>query len=145
MRMLSTLNPVKSDFLTVHNFLQNELKHIFEPEIRMGSLPVNILETDDRFLIELVAPGFQKSEFSIELEKQLLTIRAERQEEKQEQTSKFHTRQFIAHSFTRSFRIPETIIDEDKISASYDSGILMVTLPKKKTEAIETKKLIGVQ
>lgn len=144
MRMLSTLNPVKSDFLTVHNFLQNELKHIFEPEIRMGSLPVNILETDDRFLIELVAPGFQKSEFSIELENQLLTINAVRQEEKQEQTSKFHTRQFIAHSFTRSFRIPETI-DEDKISASYESGILMVTLPKKKTEAIETKKIIGVQ
>ncbi|MCX7743288.1 MAG: Hsp20/alpha crystallin family protein [Flavobacteriales bacterium] len=142
--MLSTLNPIKSDFLTVHNFLQNELKHIFEPEIRMGSLPVNILETDDRFLIELVAPGFQKSEFSIELEKQLLTIRAERQEEKQDQTSKFHTRQFIAHSFTRSFRIPESV-DEDKISASYDAGVLMVTLPKKKNESSDTKKLIGVQ
>ncbi len=142
--MLSTLNPLKTDFLTINNFLQNELKHIFEPEIRMGSLPVNILETDDRFLIELVAPGFHKSEFSIELEKQLLTIRAEHQEDKQEQTSKFHTRQFIAHSFTRSFRIPETI-DEDKISANYDSGILMVTLPKKKTEDIEIKKLIKVQ
>lgn len=144
MRMLSTLNPVKSDFLTVHNLLQNELKHIFEPEIRMGALPVNILETDDRFLIELVAPGFQKSNFSVELEKQLLTIRAEHQEEKQEQNAKIHARQFAVHSFTRSFRIPQTV-DADQISASYESGILTVTLPKKKEESADNKKLIGVQ
>lgn len=142
--MLSTLNPLKTELLTINNFLQNELKHIFEPELRMGSLPVNILETDERFLIELVAPGFQKSDFSIELEKQLLTVRADYQEEKQNQSSKYHTRQFIAHSFERSFRIPETI-DVEKITASYDSGILMITLPKKKTESTETKKLIGIQ
>jgi len=144
MSMLSTLNPVKSDLLTLHNFIQNELKHIFEPEMRMGALPVNILETEDRYLIELVAPGFEKKDFSLELEKELLTIRAEHQEEKQDQTAKIHARQFALHSFTRSFRIPQTI-DAEQISAAYDSGILTVTLPKKKEETAEDKKLIGVQ
>lgn len=146
MRMLSTLNPVKSDFLLVNNYLQNELKHIFEPEMRMWALPVNILETDAFFLIELVAPGYQKSNFSIELDKQqLLTIRAEhRQDEKQDQNVKIHVRQFAVHGFKRSFKIPQ-IVDVDQISATYDSGILTVTLPKKKEEYAENKKPIEIQ
>jgi HSP20 family protein len=142
--MLSSLNPVKSDLLSLHNFLQNELKHIFEPETRMGSLPVNILETEDRFLIELVAPGFEKNDFSVELEKELLTIRAEHQEEKQEQNAKFHTRQYAIQSFSRSFRITDSV-DANGISASYESGILTISLPKKKEYITEPKKLIEIQ
>ncbi len=144
MNMLSTLNPVKSDLLSLHNFLQNELKHIFEPELRMGALPVNILETDDRFLIELAAPGFEKKDFSIELDKELLTIRAEHQEEKQDQNVKFHARQFTIQSFSRSFRITDSV-DANAISASYESGILTISLPKKNEYITEPKKLIQIQ
>ncbi|RZJ69127.1 MAG: Hsp20/alpha crystallin family protein [Flavobacterium sp.] len=106
--------------------------------------PVNIKETADSYSVELMAPGFKKESFNIELDKELLTISSQiKAEEKTEGTDgKFTRKEFAAASFRRSFTLPETV-NEENINASYEDGILKITLPKKE-EAPKSKRVIEI-
>lgn len=97
------------------------------------SLPaVNIAEDKDCFLVEMAAPGLQKSDFNIEVNNNLMTISCEKKEvnEDKENGETYTRREFSYQSFTRSFTLPESV-DCDKISANYEKGILHVSIPKK--------------
>ena len=91
---------------------------------------VNISEDSDKFTVEMNAPGFSKEDFQINVENNTLTISVEKKSENEENNSKFTRKEFEYHSFERSFNLPKDHIKEDGISASYDSGILKLTLPK---------------
>jgi len=93
---------------------------------------VNVKESDERFEIEVAVPGMNREDFSIKLENNLLTISSEKKEEKKEEKEGNYTRrEFSYQSFQRSFTIPETLVDGEKISARYSEGLLCVTLPKR--------------
>jgi HSP20 family protein len=92
--------------------------------------PVNINETNDAYQVELSAPGFEKADFSINLESNILTISTEKKEEKKEENEKVIRKEFTYKGFKRSFTIDEKI-DAENIGARYESGILKLTLPKK--------------
>jgi HSP20 family protein len=92
---------------------------------------VNIKESSDEFEVELAAPGFVKSDFSIELNHDLLTIASEKKVENEtREDQQFARREFSYQSFSRSFTLPNTA-DSDKIKAKYENGILRVSIPKK--------------
>jgi HSP20 family protein len=106
--------------------------------------PVNIRETEQSFSVELMAPGMKKEDFNIELDNYLLTISAEvKTENTTEESGKFTRREFSFSSFKRSFTLPETV-KEDEINASYEDGILKITLPKKEEALPKAKRLIEV-
>lgn len=97
-----------------------------------SNLPaVNISESKKEFNIEVSAAGFDKSDFSIEIEKNVLTISANKEEKKEEkdENEKVLRREFSSSSFSRSFVIPENI-DAEHISAQQKDGILKISLPK---------------
>jgi HSP20 family protein len=94
------------------------------------AVPVNIKETANGFLIDLLAPGFEKEDFKISLEKNILTISAEKKNETTEENEKQIRREFRTQSFNRSFTINE-LVDAQQIVAKYLNGILTVNLPKK--------------
>lgn len=95
-----------------------------------GSFPsVNIQEEEKHFMLELAAPGLKKSDFKINLENHLLTISKDKEEVKEEVKSNYTRKEFVYDSFSRSFKLPKTIL-ESKINADYVDGILKVTLPK---------------
>lgn len=95
-----------------------------------GSFPsVNIQEEEKQFILELAAPGLKKSDFKINLENHLLTISKEKEEVKEEVKDNYTRREFVYNSFSRSFKLPKTIL-ENKINADYVDGILKITLPK---------------
>ena len=103
-----------------------------------STLPaVNIRETDGSFMIEMAAPGLKKDNFRVHLDANRLVISSELSDEKNESDEKYSRREFSYQSFQRSFAIPEGTIDGDKISAKYNNGILMITIPKR--EEIRTK------
>jgi len=92
---------------------------------------VNIKDNADAFTVEVAAPGFEKGDFKIELNRNLLTVSSEKQVENETKENEVFTkREFSYQSFTRSFTLPQ-IADGDKIEASYESGILVISIPKR--------------
>lgn len=97
-----------------------------------NNLPaVNIKENKKEFSIELSVPGFGKNDFNIEIEKNVLTVSAKKEENKEErdEDEKLLHREFSSSSFSRSFVIPENI-DTESIAAEQNNGILKISLPK---------------
>ena len=95
-----------------------------------GTVPVNIKETDKNYSIEIVAPGFEKTDFKVSLEQQLLTISAEKKNEVKEENEKQIRKEYSYRSFKRSFTLDEKT-DGTKIDAKYVNGVLTLNLPKK--------------
>jgi len=95
-----------------------------------GHFPaVNIHENEKQFTLELAAPGLKKDDFKINIENQVLTISKEVTEKKEEVKDNFTRREFAYNSFSRSFKVPKTIL-VNKIKADYKDGILSIALPK---------------
>ncbi|WP_346318270.1 Hsp20/alpha crystallin family protein [Chitinophaga sp. YIM B06452] len=104
--------------------------------------PVNITETKDAYVLDVVAPGLSREDFKIKLDAQTLTISAEKKTEQKEETDKHIRREYSFRSFSRSFNLDENV-DAEKINAKYDNGVLKLTLPKKEAKQ-ETVKEITV-
>lgn len=105
---------------------------------------VNIKENENQFEVELAAPGLRKDDFSVMIDKNVLTISAKKQEQKEgekKEQEKYSVREFSFQSFERSFSLPENTIDEERIEASYQEGILRLVLPKKKEKQPKVKQI----
>lgn len=102
---------------------------------------VNITEEKDKYNVSLAAPGMDKNDFSVDLEGNMLTISAEKEEKKEEKEKKYTRKEYNYSSFSRSFTLPEDV-NSDKIEAKYDNGILTLNLPKnEKTQSNPAKKI----
>jgi HSP20 family protein len=105
---------------------------------------VNIKEDVNGFDVELAAPGFDKGDFIIDLDKDTLTISTDKQVENEtKEGQRFTRREFSYQSFSRSFTLP-TIVDGDKIAARYENGILRVSIPKKEEAKPKPARMIEV-
>lgn len=96
-------------------------------------VPVNVTEMELAYKLEVIAPGFEKSDFKITLDKDVLTISAEQKEISKEQKEKAIRKEFLIKSFKRSFTIDQSI-NAKEIDAQYVNGVLTVQLPKKQEE-----------
>ncbi|MFK7982544.1 MAG: Hsp20/alpha crystallin family protein [Saprospiraceae bacterium] len=95
---------------------------------------VNILENDTDFLVQMAAPGMNKKDFIVELDKETLTISIQKEIKKeQEKEHQFIRKEFSYDTFRRTFHLPKTVVDESKIKAQYKDGLLEVLIPKKET------------
>ena len=129
-----------SDFFDNDKFLSN--RHL-EREFDQSLPAVNIKENSKEFDIDFAAPGFKKNDFKINLEENVLTISAEKEEEKKEENNRFTRKEFSYNSFSRSFTLPQTV-NADKIDAKYNDGILKLNIPKKEESKTLPKKEIKV-
>lgn len=105
---------------------------------------VNIKENNDNFIIEVAAPGLEKSDFSIEVNQGTLKISSEKRGENEVREESYSRREFSYQSFCRSFSLPLTV-ESDKIEAKYDRGILLVTIPKREEAKPKPVRLIDIQ
>lgn len=99
---------------------------------RATQLPaVNICEDEKSYTVDVVAPGFKKGDFKINMDDDLLTISAESKQESNEGGNEKHysRREYSFSSFTRSFQLPENVHAE-AINARYEDGVLKITIPK---------------
>lgn len=120
--MPSTFSDFFSDFLNEDLVQKDYFK----------SVPaVNIRERKDDFMIQLAAPGVNKGDFKIEVNKDVLTIHVEKQEETKDENERYTRKEFSYTSFKRSFSLPEHV-NAEKISAEYNDGMLMLTIPQKR-------------
>ncbi len=111
---------------------------------KINNPAVNIIESDEGFALELAVPGRKKDDFAIEVNDGVLSISSENKKEKnQSATKNYKRKEFVITSFKRSFTIPETI-DENKINAAYQDGLLTITLLKKEEALPQPKRQIEV-
>ncbi|MEC9486592.1 MAG: Hsp20/alpha crystallin family protein [Prosthecochloris sp.] len=90
---------------------------------------VDITEDSEAFYIEAELPGLKKENITLGVEDDVLIIKAENQKEQEEHEKNYHRIERSYGSYSRSFNLGE-MINQDQIEASYDNGILTVTLPK---------------
>jgi HSP20 family protein len=114
---------------------------------RDSSLPaVNLIETDKDFKVELAAPGMNKQDFNIEMENNVLTISSEKRDEVEEKddSENYFRKEFSYRSFQRCFRMPENVVNVDKIDAKYKDGILHIRLPKLEEKTTKATRQIKI-
>ncbi|MDD4993163.1 MAG: Hsp20/alpha crystallin family protein [Paludibacter sp.] len=105
---------------------------------------VNIKENADAYKVEVAAPGFDKNDFKLQLDHDLLTISSEKKVETEaKEGERFTKREFSYQSFSRSFTLPQTA-DGDRIEASYENGILNVSIPKKEEAKPKPTRMIEI-
>jgi HSP20 family protein len=105
---------------------------------------VNIKESTDQFEVEMAAPGMSKENFKVELNNNYLTISAENKKESEQKEGERYTRkEFSYSSFSRTFALPE-LVENDKIEAKYDNGILKISIPKREEAKPKPVKLIDI-
>ena len=110
------------------------------------SIPaVNIQESDDNFMVEVAAPGKTRNDFHIELDNDVLTISAEEKKETETtgKNGRYTRKEFSYSNFKRAFSLPETVNNE-KIAASYENGVLVINLPKKDEAKVQAKRMIEI-
>jgi HSP20 family protein len=122
------------------NSLQGEVNRLFNtffgdaPGGNGGSFrrwipAMDLVETEEHFVLRADLPGLSEDEVSIELENNVLTVSGERKSEHEERKEGYHRVERAYGSFSRALTLPEGV-DPDAIEASFDRGVLEVRVPK---------------
>src|SRR5436189_3178338 len=138
-------NKPNNGFNLLDNFF-NEFPTLFKDDFGANFknfAPVNIKETKNAYELEVVAPGFEKSDFNINLEKNILIISAEKKSDIRKEDEKQIRNEYSYRSFKRSFTLDEKI-DSEKVEAKYVNGVLTLNLPRE-VEVKASAKEISVQ
>lgn len=86
-------------------------------------------ETHKNYVLKFEIPGVKRDQVKVDLEGSQLTVSAERKEEQTSDTKRKHYSEFRYGSYSRSFTFP-TPIDESKVDARFEDGVLSITVPK---------------
>jgi HSP20 family protein len=122
----------------INDLMENDFP-TFRPNT--SNLPaVNISETELSYHIELSIPGFTKTDISIAIDGDTLTISGEKADETEKNQKKYSRKEFSFQNFKRSFTMPDHI-DNEKVAAKFEDGILSVEIPKKETVQATTRKI----
>ena len=127
------LNSLFNDYSASNGELQNET-------LSTGNFipPVDIYEDAHKLVLKLEVPGIAQQDLQINVENQTLTIKGERKFNQDEKEENFHRIERRYGSFVRSFTLPATM-ETESAQASYENGVLAVTLQKK--EAAKPKQV----
>lgn len=107
---------------------QSTSRRNFRPEL-------NVYETDKAFEVAVALPGMDKNDFNISYDSGTLTISGERRMDEENKERRYHRIESRFGSFTRSIPLPADVVNDDKIKAKYENGVLSVNIPKVKEKA----------
>ncbi|ULQ52694.1 Hsp20/alpha crystallin family protein [Flavihumibacter fluvii] len=128
-----------SDWLDVDRIFNDN----FLTEFNKKMPAINVAETDKAYQIEVVAPGFLKTDFTVKLDGDMLQISAESTTETKGEEKNYTRKEYHRNSFNRSFTLPENV-QADAINAQYEDGILTLTIPKLAPQSKPAPKSINV-
>ena len=135
------------------NSLQSEMNRLFntffdtptsgngEAAARRWIPAMDLVETEDHFVLKADLPGVAEGDVSIELDDNVLTVSGERKVEQEEKREGFHRVERSFGRFRRSLKLPDGV-DADAIAATFDKGVLEIRIPKpeaRKPRRVEIK------
>ena len=134
-------NLTRSSFSDV---FENFFNDSFISDRMISRVPaVNIAESEGHYHIELAAPGLKKEDFKLDLDRNVLTISAEKATEQENNDKQYNKREYSYTSFVRSFTLPDSV-DDANIDASYTDGVLKIDVAKKE-EAKSVHRQISIK
>jgi HSP20 family protein len=118
--------------------LQSEVNRLFDTFF--GGGPANgraqrwvpsmdLVETDNHLVLKADLPGLDRDDVNIEVKDGVLTVSGERRAEHEERQDGYYRMERAFGGFSRSMSLPENV-DADRISASFDKGVLEIRIPK---------------
>ena len=131
--------PTRTENNWVDHLFQENLNRFFNDDFwglgkidQQANVPVNLRETDQSYEMSLIAPGLCKEDFKLNVTNDLLTVSYEQKEEHNEEKAEegWLRKEYKMQTFSRSFTLDDSV-DVNKITASYDNGVLHLSLPKK--------------
>jgi len=134
-------NPLMPGFSDVFDSILNDT--FFSDRTVMRVPAANISETEDKFHIELAAPGLKKEDFNINLDRNVLSISSEQRSEHSDNQKNYSKREYSYNSFVRSFTLPESA-DDSSIEAEYADGVLKINIAKRE-EARSVRRQIDIK
>ena len=121
-----------------------DIEPLFPRKAVVDLLPaVDVAENDKQYEITAELPGMDEKDIEVKLSNGMLTIKGEKNEEKEEREKGYYLSERRYGSFQRSFQVPDGV-DADNIEASVKKGVLTVTLPKT-PEAQKAEKKIAIK
>ena len=90
---------------------------------------VDLSENKDAVVVKAELPGVEQKDINVSLQEGMLTIKGEKQSEKEEKDQRFHRMERSYGAFFRSLRLPATV-DASKVTAAFKDGVVTITLPK---------------
>ncbi len=136
MTVIARWDPFR-EFSTLQDRMNRLFRESYGPEGREETLnntsfapPVDVYEDEHSVNLKIEVPGIDEKDIDVRIENNVLTVHGERKFEKEEKEENFRRVERQYGSFTRTFTLPTTV-DAEKVSASYDKGLLKIALPKK--------------
>lgn len=122
-RMQERMDRLFGDYFWKPTFLERELTGEWLPA-------ADIYEDADSVIIKAELPGMDMKDIDVKIENNTLKIRGERKLEKEDKRDNYHRIERYYGTFSRSFSLPSTV-DQEKVKATYDRGVLEIVFPKK--------------
>jgi len=112
----------------------------FEGHLGTFSPSVDVTENDKEIKISAELPGMDEKDIDVSLQNDMLTIKGEKKEEKEDKGKDYYKMERSYGSFSRTIPLPVEV-ETDKVVASFKQGVLSITLPKTAKVVAETKKI----
>lgn len=129
------------DLFDFNSILENFFNDTVFPSFysNSGQMKVDIRETDKEYIVEAELPGVKKDEINVEIDENRLTIAVQRSEQVDEQKDNYIRKERRCCSMARSFAVDNILID--KVTAKFENGLLVITLPKKEHSLPKGKRI----
>lgn len=101
---------------------------------------LNLHEDDENYYVKADLPGMSKEDIAVSIDNGILNIQGERTEETEDESKSCLRKEVVYESFNKTIPFPEDV-DEKKVEAKYENGVLSLTVPKKAEAKTEVKKI----
>ncbi len=121
--------------LTLWNDLERQTRDLenflgFNPN-ESNVFSVDVYDDDKNLFIEAELPGFDKKDIEMNIENRILTIKAKKEEEKENKEKNYFKKEISSKNYERSFKLPD-YLDIENVEANYQNGILKISFSKNK-------------
>lgn len=115
-------------FSAFDSFMKNFMDDDFQVDYQR-SMAVDIMEQDDKYIIEANLPGFNKSDINISIDNNALIIEAKKDEKKEEKKGSYYCRERFSGNYRRVINLSDQV-NKSSIAAKYEAGVLQIEIPK---------------
>ncbi|MFZ5969238.1 MAG: Hsp20/alpha crystallin family protein [Bacillota bacterium] len=129
------------DIFDIETMFEEFFSDTFFPSVfsNSGQMKVDIKENDNEYVVEAELPGVNKEDINLELLDERLTISVERNEHVNEERENYIRKERRYGSMSRTFIVPN--IDNEKVTAKFENGVLHVNIPKKEPGMTKRNKI----